>query len=314
MEYNVFSKKRDSTVASADLRSGTGDMHAHRNALMMKSHVEMLLEHDMLDPVMAVNLAKPLDKEWKYTEAYLKTHPEYTGIQPEMTTLSVAEKNQKMRDRKMEKFIKDYEEGRIDKNGKPIGKGAGSGDTNEDNESSSLSSEEEEEEKEGHNDASNSPSSSSPSAPTPLPATAPATGPSSSPYHFSSPTSSPAPKPPAVAPLQPLPGYPNYAQYKYYTLLAICRERSIRSPGGTQEVRNLLIRDDINVARGMPRDIASWKRGNREVYKHGAERKMYKHGAPEGMKGKVVREKRVKVATKKKMEMEQMEMKEVRKL
>lgn len=301
MECNVFSKKRDSTVANADLRSGTADMHAHRNALMMKSHVEMLLTHNMLDPVMAVNLAKPLDKEWKYTEAYLKTHPEYTGIQPEMTTLSVAEKNQKIRDRKMEKFIKDYEEGRIDENGKPIGEGEGSGDTNEDNESSSLSSEEEEEE--GHNDASNSPSSSSPSAPTPLPAPAP----SSSPYHFSPPTSSPVPKPPAAAPLQPLPGYPNYAQYKYYTLLAICRERTIRSPGGTQDVRNLLIRDDINVARGMPRDIASWKRGNREVYKHGAERKMYKHGAPVGMKGKVVREKRVKVATKKKkMEMEDM--------
>jgi hypothetical protein len=76
MEYNMHSKKRDSAIANADLRSGTGDMHAHRNAFMMKSHVEMLLEHGMLDPAMAVNLSKPLDKEWKYTEAYLKTHPE----------------------------------------------------------------------------------------------------------------------------------------------------------------------------------------------------------------------------------------------
>jgi hypothetical protein len=76
MEYNVHSKKRDSAIANADLRSGTGDMHAHRNALMMKSHVEMLLENDILDPAIAVNLSKPLDNEWKYTEAYLKTHPE----------------------------------------------------------------------------------------------------------------------------------------------------------------------------------------------------------------------------------------------
>jgi hypothetical protein len=45
MEYNVLSKKRGSTIANADLRSGTGDMHTHRNALMMKAHVEMLLEH-----------------------------------------------------------------------------------------------------------------------------------------------------------------------------------------------------------------------------------------------------------------------------
>ena len=73
MEYNVHSKKRDSTIANADLRFGTGDMHAHRNALIIKSHVELLLEHDMLDLVMAVNLSKTLDKEWKYTEAYLKT-------------------------------------------------------------------------------------------------------------------------------------------------------------------------------------------------------------------------------------------------
>jgi hypothetical protein len=308
MEYNVFSKKRDSTVANADLRSGTGDMHAHRNALMMKSHVEMLLKHDMLDPVMAVNLAKPLDKEWKYTEAYLKTHPEYTGVQPEMTTLSTAEKNQKKRDREMEKFVKDYEEGRIDENGKPFreGSGSGSGDTNEDNESSSVSSEEEEEEEEDHNDTSHPPSSSSPEGPTPLPVPAP----SSSPYHFSPPTSSPASKAPAAAPLQPLPGYPDYAQYKYYTLLAICRERTIRSPGGTQEVRNLLIRDDINVARELPRDIAVWKKGNREVYKHGADRKTYKHGVPEGMKGKVVSGKRVKKTVTRKMEMEEKGMEE----
>ena len=45
MEYNVHSKKTDSTIANADLRSGTGDMRAHRNALMMKSHVERLLKY-----------------------------------------------------------------------------------------------------------------------------------------------------------------------------------------------------------------------------------------------------------------------------
>jgi hypothetical protein len=39
MEYNVYSKRRDPTISNADLRSGTGDMNAHRNALMMRSHV-----------------------------------------------------------------------------------------------------------------------------------------------------------------------------------------------------------------------------------------------------------------------------------
>ncbi|OSS52002.1 hypothetical protein B5807_03276 [Epicoccum nigrum] len=237
MEYNVFSKKRDSTISNADLRSGTGDMHAHRNALLMKSHVEMLLEHDMLNSVMAVNLSKPLDREWKYTEAYLKTHPEYTGVQPKMSTLSTAEKHQKMRDKEMERFVRDYEEGRIDAEGKPIRAALEPIDTNSGDESSS-------------------------------------------------PSPSREPKPPTTTPHQPLPGYPDYAQYKYYTLLAICRERRIRSPGGTQEVRNLLIRDDINVARGLPQDVAVWKRGNGEVYKHGADRKVYKHYVPDGMRGK----------------------------
>ena len=47
-----------------------------------------------------------------------------------------------------------------------------------------------------------------------------------------------------------------------------------------------MIRDDFNVARGLPRDVAMWKKGNREVYKHGVERKMYKHFVPEGMEEK----------------------------
>ena len=36
------------------------------------------------------------------------------SVQPEMSALSTAEKNQKMRDREMEKFVKDYEEDPID--------------------------------------------------------------------------------------------------------------------------------------------------------------------------------------------------------
>ncbi|OSS52904.1 hypothetical protein B5807_02311 [Epicoccum nigrum] len=42
-------------------------------------------------------------------------HPEYTGVQPEMSALSTAEKHQKMRDREMEKFVKEYGKGLIDK-------------------------------------------------------------------------------------------------------------------------------------------------------------------------------------------------------
>lgn len=45
----------------------------------------------------------------------------------------------------------------------------------------------------------------------------------------------------------PLPGLPNYQEYKYNDLAALCRERNIRSGGGEQKVRNRLIQDDMYV-------------------------------------------------------------------
>jgi hypothetical protein len=40
------------------------------------------------------------------------------SVQPEMSALSTVEKQQKMMNREMMKFVKDSEEGRIDENGK----------------------------------------------------------------------------------------------------------------------------------------------------------------------------------------------------
>ncbi|KAJ4993190.1 hypothetical protein SVAN01_01165 [Stagonosporopsis vannaccii] len=120
MEYDLTSKKMESSVNNVGHRSGYGDMHSTRDALMNTEHVTFLRQHRMIETAMAVELMKPLHRGRQYTEAYLATHPDYTGIQPEMTALSTAERHQEKRDKEMEKFIEDYEAGRIDEDGNPV--------------------------------------------------------------------------------------------------------------------------------------------------------------------------------------------------
>jgi hypothetical protein len=49
------------------------------------------------------------------------------------------------------------------------------------------------------------------------------------------------------APIAHDPELPSYAEYGYSQLAALCRKRNIKSGGGAQAVRNILIRDDILV-------------------------------------------------------------------
>ena len=44
-----------------------------------------------------------------------------------------------------------------------------------------------------------------------------------------------------------------YSEYKYYEVLAVCRERKTHSSGNKQEVGNRLVQDDINLVKGLPR-------------------------------------------------------------
>lgn len=120
MKYDLASKRLESSVENARHRSVYGDMHATRDVLMNAEHVTLLQKHGTVEIDMAVELLKPFHRRRIYTEEYLRTHPEYTGIQPEMTAFSTAERHQKKRDKDMEKLVEDYEAGRIDEDGNPI--------------------------------------------------------------------------------------------------------------------------------------------------------------------------------------------------
>ena|SRR5690242_13000750 len=121
MEYDLASKKLESSVGYVRHRSVYGDMHATRDVLMNAEHVTLLQKHGIIEVNIAMELLKPFHRDRIYTEAYLRTHPEYTGIRPEMTAFSTADRHQKKRDKDMEKFVEDYEAGRIDEDGNPIG-------------------------------------------------------------------------------------------------------------------------------------------------------------------------------------------------
>lgn len=63
---------------------------------------------------MATGLLKPLDKKREYTAEYLATLPTFTGQQPEMITLEIAEKRRRQHDMEQLKFTEDHRAGRID--------------------------------------------------------------------------------------------------------------------------------------------------------------------------------------------------------
>ncbi|KAL1593405.1 hypothetical protein SLS60_011013 [Paraconiothyrium brasiliense] len=70
-------------------------------------------------------------------------------------------------------------------------------------------------------------------------------------------------KKPDEAPIAHRPGRPSYAEYEYYELVALCRDRNIKSGGGDQAVRNRLIRDDIALDDGLPtRDAKNYASRN----------------------------------------------------
>ena len=60
-----------------------------------------------------------------------------------------------------------------------------------------------------------------------------------------------------VTPLTPLPGNSAYDELDYYKAAALCRQRGIPSGGNLQEVRNTLVRDDMNVKLGLEREKTS---------------------------------------------------------
>ncbi|XPS78893.1 hypothetical protein M3J09_010891 [Ascochyta lentis] len=108
-----------SNIENAELRSGYGDMHAHRNAASMAAHVADLRSRGIIDEKMAVELLKPSTNR-TYSPQYLATHPDYTGEQPEMTSVVTAERHRLKRDKEMEKFVEDYQAGRIDEWGNAV--------------------------------------------------------------------------------------------------------------------------------------------------------------------------------------------------
>ncbi|KAJ8119142.1 hypothetical protein OPT61_g35 [Boeremia exigua] len=282
MDQEITSKKLQSNIENAEVRSVWGDMHMHREALMRDEHVAFLYKNGIVDAAMAVELMKPVDKDRNYTEEYLQTHPDYTGVQPEMTALSTADRHQKQRDREMEKIVKNYEAGRIDEHGNSIA----NDDTKSDSDDSELTDLAELESHLDYVDEATERLENAPQVPlayhhNPSSLSATRAASRSPPRSLYAPKTASARESPdrkrkcRVDPIQPLSGGEDYSQYKYYQLLAVCRERQIYSSGDTQEVRNCLIQDDINIQQGLPRDIARWK---------GHIRKDFKNGVPHALK------------------------------
>jgi hypothetical protein len=110
-----------------DARSVFGDSRATSEDAMMLAHATSLRAIGLISEEMRTMLSQPWHAcgqlKMKYTEAYLAMHPDYTGANVDMMpSYEVALRRQKQRDVVMEKLIKDYEKGRVDQDGKNIGR------------------------------------------------------------------------------------------------------------------------------------------------------------------------------------------------
>lgn len=68
------------------------------------------------------------------------------------------------------------------------------------------------------------------------------------------------------AALTPLPGKPDYSQFSYPQITALCRACELPRKGNTAVLRNLLIQDDIDVEQGNERNL-SGETPSRKRYK-----------------------------------------------
>ncbi|KAJ4325711.1 hypothetical protein N0V94_000470 [Neodidymelliopsis sp. IMI 364377] len=103
----------ESTIKNAHIRSNFGDAHTTRETALMASRIATLRSHDLIDDIMATELSKPITDR-SYTPVYLRTHPDYTGQQPPMLSMITAQRHQMARDKELERFVEDYEAGKID--------------------------------------------------------------------------------------------------------------------------------------------------------------------------------------------------------
>lgn len=67
-------------------------------------------------------------------------------------------------------------------------------------------------------------------------------------------------KPVKVVVPDPLPNGRTYEEYNYNQLVAVGRWRQIYTPGSKDSVRKVIIEDDFNINKGLPRNHAPWKK------------------------------------------------------
>ncbi|KAF3047105.1 hypothetical protein E8E12_011258 [Didymella heteroderae] len=280
---------KSNPVENFEHRSAYGDMHAHREAQMMTEHVVRMRSASQVDEKMATELLKPLHKKRDWTAEYLSTLPTYTDQQPEMDTFETAEKHRRKRDKEQLKLIEDFEAGRIDEHGNRLVPDSGDGGSEHGSVVSQLTNVSD---VDARIDARpNTGGKIMPMRPR-TPSLTSKLEPSASPSPEPRPSPEPAPssarpsraqpkrkrkKSEKVDPVAALPGGLTYEGYSYNELVAVGRVRKIRTPGGTDRVRDALIQDDINIAQGLERDVAPWKE---DVNKY----KTFKTGVPEELK------------------------------
>jgi hypothetical protein len=268
-------------IQNVGARTVYGDARAATEATMMVEHAKCLRLAGVIDDDMERALSQPhFDKarelKTKYTRAYLAMHPNYIGSNvDEIPSYKMALRRQNARDAAQKKLLSDYKLGKIDEHGRSLYRhGKSSEDVEADDDSdSTLALMDSSDESDDGSPRRREPveelttttqafhvieaTSPGPSKHTPILSISPAlaikhrshTAPSSGTKSWR----------PSTAPLAPLPGQPDYAKYTYYEVAALGRARHIPTGGNTQEIRNRLVRDDINVAQNKKRERSRYK-------------------------------------------------------
>ena len=243
-------------IANEEMTNVYGDRHAAKESMMMREHAKSLLKAGVIDKDMANQLSRPwhqtgiLDMQWN--KKYLDPAKD-SG--EEMMSIEKARKIKSRKDLKMQKWIEDFEAGKIDQDGNPIITDAAPKAPAKKAEAAPAMESEKEVEKDTPEKGKSQKEATPPSKPT-IPAPPPAPKVAKAPK-----AKTPAPQLP-----QPIAGGSDYKDYNYFQLAAICRDRNLVSGGKADVLRARLIEDDTLVHEGKertnksPYDYAKFKR------------------------------------------------------
>ncbi|KAF2795997.1 hypothetical protein K505DRAFT_373520 [Melanomma pulvis-pyrius CBS 109.77] len=281
------------TVPSEPERDAYGSARASTESRLMAEHAALLLERNIIDADTAAKLSTPWHKtgvlSLQWEEKYLQDRSPTLQGGGEIMDLEKARRIAARKDAAERKWLADFEAGRIDEDGKRISPPQSNSDVDVSSGSDievllasppkkvaapkkAATPKKEAPKKEAikkvaSGRVSKPSQAANKMALPPIPEAEEPQDPSST---------VPPPPPPAVKPapgaksrprkgkpanfIVPDPGAENYEQFSYMELLAIGRERGLKTGGDEWKVRERLISDDNAVRDGTERDLATYGR------------------------------------------------------